>query len=296
MMHFPSEWQHHFGANIATAIPERLGARFRYFDRIVPLPSFAEIVDRMLATDPEFRVREIGDMVRIITVEGEYGAWVAIEGRREGGRAMRYIGAAFLDDFATALDVLAIIPQHFSEVEQLSNQLVRSQTFEMQRRPRRYFYVPPPGWQAIPSGLAANWYPLDFPKNLTNLVVPPASYFDSDAETAIAAVLDAAGAGLSVEDTARDTIRSVSGIEGTYLRLAGRRDGRRLFRDVVIYAVPPHAYHLRLETANEQRLLEHRELFLGVARSFRPLPLPDEIRVGQAFATMPTETFSHWVS
>ncbi len=94
MLQFPSDWVQQFGANLITAYPEAGGGRFRYYERLRPQPSFSAIVNRMLASDPDFKVHQVGEMLRIVTAEGEYGAWVKIEGWREGTRARRYIGVS----------------------------------------------------------------------------------------------------------------------------------------------------------------------------------------------------------
>lgn len=297
MLQFPSEWVQQFGVNLVTAFPPDLGARFRYHERLRPQPSFSAIVQRFLASDPEFRPHAVGEMIRIVTGESEYGAWVAIDGRREGSRAMRYIGAVFMDEFATALDVIAIIPKHFAQVEQLSLQMLRSETLQMTRRPRPFFYVPPVGWQAIPSGTTANWYPPDFPNNLSNIVVPPASLVDGETERAIESAFAQLGAGLTVESEHRDEFRSSTDVAGKYLRLHGGRAGRAepIYRELVMYVVAPYAYRIRLETTNAAQLLELREVFRGVAGSFRPLPAPEESRIGRAFAA-PSNLFDHWAS
>jgi hypothetical protein len=289
---FPGEWRQTFGVNLTSAVAPELGARFRYHERIRPQPSFSKIVARALASDPEFRPRELGEVVRVVTVEGEYGAWVVVTGQREGLPAMRYIGSAFLDDFATVLDVIAIIPKHFARVERLARQLVRSQRFAMARRPRRFFYVPPVGWHGISSGLTANWYPLDFPQNLTNIVVPPAH--QGERLDSIDEMLVAAEPGFTIESSARDTLTAASGHRGAVLHVTGRRAGRDepIHRDVAMFVVPPHVYRMRLETTNARALLQLREIFYGVAGSFQPLPGNDETRSGQAFARV--DAFDHW--
>jgi hypothetical protein len=295
VIQFPSDWVQHSGVDLITAYPPELGARVRYFERVRPMPAFSRIVDRAIASDPDFFVHHVGDPIRIVTVEGEYGAWVGVEGRREGSRAMRYVAAAFMDDFATALDVIALIPQHFARIENLSLELARSQRFAMTRRPRRYFYVPPPGWHGMASGLSASWYPLDFPKNLTAIVIAPAMWIDIDPASAIDAAFAETEAGLAVESSQREDITAACGTRGGLLRLVGRRNGRAepMYRDTAMFVVGQYAYRMRLETTNAAALLTLRAIFGAVAGSFRPLPIADESRLGVAFAT-PTDTFDHW--
>lgn len=297
MLQFPSDWVQQFGANLITAYPEAGGGRFRYYERLRPQPSFSAIVNRMLASDPDFKVHQVGEMLRIVTAEGEYGAWVKIEGWREGTRARRYIGAVFMDEFATALDCIVIVPAKFQDFERYSLDLIHSETFKMARRTRPFFYVPPLGWQGLPSGLVANFYPLDFPRNLTNIVVQPATLLETDEGPAIEASFSQVGAGLTVESSERDHLTSASGIKGDYLRLKGRRAGRQeiIYREMAMFVVLPYAYHMRLETATAERLLEVREVFRCVAGSFRPLPASDESRLGRAFVRLST-FLDHWAS
>jgi hypothetical protein len=295
-MEFPAEWVQNFGVQLVTAYPAGLGARFRWHERIRPQPAFSAIVDRMLASDPDFRVRNVDDMVRTATVEGEYGAWVAVEGQRDGRPAMRFIGAVFLDEFASVLDVIAIIPEHFTAVREHSFELLRTARFDLAKRPRRFFYVPPVGWQAVPSGTTTNWYPPDFPRHRANLVVPPARHFDdAAAELIIEAASAELGLGLDDATPTRDTITSAGGNPGVYLRAEGKRAGVTIYRELALFVVAPFVYRMRLESATESRVAETREILRGVAGSFKPLPNSDEGRTGRAFASRST-LFDHWAS
>lgn len=293
MVRFPSEWVQTFGVNLVSALPPGLGARFRYHARLRPQPSFSTIVDRCLSSDPELRVREVGELRRMVTREGEYAAWVALDGAREGARAKRYIGAVFMDDFAAVLDAIAIVPAHFACVEELSLDLLCSATFQMTQRPRPFFYVPPAGWQGIPSGPTANWYPPDFPNNLSTLAVSPAI---SD-ERGLDPVRELAqlGAGLTVTNGQQNEITSEHGVAGLALSLSGLRAGRAepIHRELVAYGVAPHIYRFQLETTNAAHLLELRAEVHTVARSFHPLPQGHETRSGRAFTAI-SKAFDHW--
>lgn len=236
-------------------------------------------------------------MNRIVTREGEYGAWVRIDGQRDGAHAVHFIGAVFLDDFATVLDCIAVISSKFAAVEALSIELLRSEALHMGQRPRRFFYVPPDGWQSIPSGLTANWYPLDFPANQSTIAVAPAMVVDIEPAKALEAALATTGAGLVVMSIASEEITSASGVHGVCVRVHGRREGnpQPIDRELAMFIVGPHVYRLRLETSNEPRLLELREVFLSVVTSFRSLPLAEEAQLGRALADR-SVLFDHWAS
>lgn len=287
----------HFGANIVTAYPPDLGARFRYFERVLPQPSLSGVVGRALTNDPLFRPTAFGEMTRFVTTEGEYGAWVAIDGTREDSRTLLLVGAVFLDDFATVLVGVALVPEYFNEVQDAFVQLLRTQQHDLTSRPRRFFYVPPPGWHGLPSGMTANWYPLDFPRNLTNIVVPPAARIDGDGSRDIEVAITQCEYGLAIETSTREEIVSVGGVRGTLQRVLGTRAGRPepIHRELAAFATGGHLYRMRLETTNAGSALELEDLFRTVARSFRPLPTTEERRTGVPFAT-PSTAFEHWAS
>lgn len=295
MLKFPAEWRQQFGVQLVTAYPPGGGGRFRYFDRLRPQPSFSSVLDMILATDGAFVVHEVGEPQRIVTDEGEYGAWVQVTGRREGSRAVRYIGAVFLGEFAAALDCIVLVPSRFAEFERLSRALLHGASFGMQRRPRLFYYQPPPGWQGIPSGLVANYYPSDFPRNLSSIVVPPATEVEPASEAIVAAARAELCAGLSVESERQEALSCDAGPSGLYLSVVGRRTGRpeRIYRELGLFIVEPYAYRLRLETSVENRLSELRADFRAVLASFRPLPSPVERRMGVAFAE-PSPFFEQW--
>ena len=281
MLRLPAEWQRRYGDNVLTATLPRLDLRLRYHERLRPQPAFSTIVERALASDREMRPHDIGKMQRLVTAEGEYGAAITIRGRRGNTQALRWIGAVFLDEFATTLDVLATA--HVAEVEALSLELWRGQRFEIAARPRPFYYVPPRDWQGLPSGLVANWYPPDFPANRSMIVVPPAQIVD-DPAAAIEAHATELAAGLVVEHLERDD---------NYVELRGRREDTIVTRAMATIVVEPRLYCLRLETLRVDRLDEVRDTFRAVAASIRPLPGLDEIQLGRAFANR-IELFDHW--
>lgn len=296
MLQLPSEWITHFGANLVTTYPPDLGARFRYYERVVPQPSFSAIVGRALQNDPLFRAQSFGEMARIVTREGEYGAFVSIDGEREGSRAMKFVGAVFLDEFATALDGIALVPQHFSTVEDRFVELLLSDEQGLTRRQRRFFYVPPPTWHGLPSGPTANWYPLDFPNNLTNIVVPPALAVDGDGARELEQAIAQCALGLAIEGTKRGELIA-NDVRGTHVYMHGLRAGRKesIHRELAAFVLNGVLYRMRLETTNVAKLDHLREVFRAVATSFRPLPSPEERRIGRPFVTT-SNIFDHWVS
>ena len=297
LIKFPPNWTQRFGANVVTATPPDSGVVVRYFERARPQPRFSTIVSRALAADRELHVHDVGEMVRTVTREGEYGAWVAIAGRRGDEPARRFVGAVFLDEFAAVLDVSVDAAPLFSKYEILSRRLLRAAAFRLYERPRPFFYVPPLGWQELPSSAATNWYPPDFPANQTNIVVPLTTRLaDPDGvDRALELALTGTGDGLDVDAESRERIHSAGEIQGQVVRVQGKRGSLTLHRERAVFVAGLRIYRFDLETAAADRVLELSDMFAAVAGSFRPLPGEEERRQGRAFVS-PPETFHHWAS
>lgn len=281
--------------HVVTAYAPSSGARFRYFERIRPCPTFAQLVDKVLARDPAFRVHQLGTPARVVTGEGEYGGWIRIDGAREGARAALFVGAVFTEEFATLLECVAVQPRFFDELAVQSRALLCADRLQLGARPRRFYYVAPSGWQALLSGTTANWYPPDFPNNLSTISVPPAEPVPS-ATRALHETSEQLAVGLSIESSGQDDL-VVNGRSGHVLRVHGKRAGRAepIYRELAMFVVDGIAYRMRLETTNATRIGELRETLLAMASSFHPLPTSEETRTGRAFAR-PAPIFDHWVS
>lgn len=284
MIVFPADYTQHFGEHLVTAYPPQ-GGRYRCFERIRPAQDFVTIIETILRGDLDFKVSSVGDTAKIVTAEGEYGAWVRIQGRRGNADAQRFIGAVFTEDFAAALDALAPQPELFAEMAAQSMKFLLGATLGLGPRRRLFYYTPPPGWQPLASGLVANYYPLDFPHNRTNIVVQPAVPLAAAPKEIVEERFTSAGAGLKVEESAQEPFVTASGITGSYLRLSGTRlnQDTRISREIAVFVFEQHVYAFRLETATPEHLAAAREAFRALVASFRPLPTNPERRTGQAF-------------
>lgn len=250
----------------------------------------------MLDSDPGFRVYEVGDMARLVTGEGEYGAWTRLDGMREGRPTVRFVGAVLADELATVLDVIAMVPARVAEVERLSIDLLRQEVLYLSARPRRFFYIQPTGWQAVPSGVTANWYPLDFPSNRSMIVVPVAMPRTLSPDGEREQVFAQTESGLEIAQLAREELTSSTGAVGTCLRVHGRRHGDSIYREAVVFVVDDRVYRFRLETTMVARILELGETLRGVAGSFKPLPTTLEIRAGIPFVPPADKVLDYWTS
>ena len=273
------------------------GGRIRFYERIRPLVSFSQIVRMVLRNDPAFRVKMLLAPCEVITCEGEYGAWVRVQGTREGVAAVHFVGAVFADEFAAALDTLVVLKDKAEMLEATAKEMLANVSFGLGVRRRRYLYCPPAGWQAIPNGLVANWYPPDFPANHSNIVVYPAQpMLDAGHHTFAYFLSQEEAQGFTLHGEGGVDIVSEGGLEGKHWQFTGRRANRDdlVHREVITFLSPTYSYALRMESFDTTRLPETREIFRQTARTIQPIPSPGRRQVGGADSEQATFVFSHW--
>jgi hypothetical protein len=275
----PAGWRQSFGANLLVLRPPDGGGRIRYYERLRPPRRLDAVLAYCLERDREYRLERVERPRRLITSEGEYAACLAATLRQaDGAAARRWVGAVFSDEFVAVVDALAIRPASFDLFERTSAELLEGVSLGLGVRRRRFLYAPPPGWQALPSGLVANWYPPDFPGNLTNIVVYPANPVDTAPQAIFEQVLEGEQqAGLRLEGpVSSQPFAASGGLGGLYFELAAQRGGRSFRRHMVVLAGGPYRYSMRLECFVPGRMEEQRSLFRALALSVERLPLAGE--------------------
>ena len=178
----PPTWRRYGGVNVLTLVPPQGRGRVRFHDRLPPRP-FAAIVDELLGREPSFRRDLVGPVTRLVTEEGEHAAWVTLAGHDPAGSVRRWIGAVLCDEFVAAIDGLSRDPELDEIMNRATRWMLLHSSFGLGVRRRRYLYEAPEGWQGLPSGLVTTWYPPDFPRRRSMLVVYPAEPSRDDAQT-----------------------------------------------------------------------------------------------------------------
>lgn len=295
----PTGWTTHFGANLVSLYPPDGGGRIRYYERIAPLRPFSELIRYALERDPLFRAGSIVSPRDFISCEGEYGAWARIDGTREGSRASRSIGALFADDYAAVIDAMVVLRTRAGLIEHTAQDLLVNAKLGRGVCYRRFRYNAPTDWQAIPSGLVANWYPPDFPGNHTNIVVFPARPYERHAtEDFEATVAGERARGVEVEGEINESaVKARSGLEGRRWSYSVRQPNRDhpLHRDIVTLEDSRYSYTMRMESFATERLDEHRAIVSAMARSAEPIPTPAPRVIGPANPESTTGAFGHWL-
>jgi hypothetical protein len=269
---FPTSWVTHHGEDRITAYPPA-GGRFCAYPRVRPAPDLTAIVEQVLDADPGFVVSTVGETRRLATAEGEHAAWVTIAGTRADRPARHAIGAVLTEDFAFVVDALLTLPSRFDELERRALALLQGVSLRLGVRPRLFRHTAPPGWQALPSGLVVCWYPADFPRVRASIVVPPALPTSRQPAEAVEEALATAALGVSVERQERAPVTTAAGAQGVRVGLVGTTlgTGRRCFRELAAFCVPPYLYTMQLEGAGDDPSAT-RDVFRTLVESFEPVP------------------------
>jgi hypothetical protein len=272
----PVGWRARVGDGVTVLTRDAGGARLRYRERVAPLQPVQALVRATLAEAPEWRTLAVGARERIITAEGELAFWVPAAGELLGAPARRFIGVVYGDDFADVLDLLVSDTASAAGLAHLSRELTRDTALRLGVRPRRYGFAPPPGWHGRAVGLAAHYYPPDFPLRPATIVVYPANPIADPPEAVFDALL-AHDEGRGFTLTALAPPRPLDGAEGAagkHWRLAGRTAGVEVTRDLVVLIKPPYAYSLHLDALPAADLEAARAAFFALVASIEPVPAP----------------------
>jgi hypothetical protein len=208
--------------------------------------------------------RDIGvkAVTRLVTHEGEYAAiaigdgrlravvlgdrhFVQLDGRPNAGKAEAF-AAAFRD-------------------------VVERVMLQLGVRRRRYHYVPPAGWLAVPRGLATDWLAPGTPRGATQIRVAPAVPIAIDVEDVLTAlVAEVVGNGDTIVLGERTELPAGFAIDCV---MASPR-GAKLWRTWALLRSGPYLCTLRLDCADEAARATYRGVFDALLASVEPVPAP----------------------
>jgi len=264
----------------------------RYRERVRPLVRASVVVEKLLSRFPQFGNVSVSRPEMLVTSEGEYAAHVVVSGTMDGKPAQRDVGLVFGDDFYSMLSGLCVVSEEFAAFTRAVKLLVKMDSLALGVRRRRYLYTPPADWQGLVRGFTTEWSPVDFPRNHSLIHVFPANPLGDEPARVLENMLaeDEAGGFVLEGQRGPEPIASLHGLSGLAWKIVGRfGDKPRSFRDLVVFKDPRYLYSLRLETMQEERAAE-RQLFLEVARSVHPIPVPTRVEPKEV-----GNLVGHWV-
>jgi hypothetical protein len=203
-----------------------------------------------------------GKVTRVTTIEGEYAAIA------DGDERLR---AVVLGD------------RHYVQLDGKPNagheatfavafrEVVERVTLQLGVRRRRYHYVPPAGWLAVPRGLATDWLAPALPRGTTQIRVSPAVPIAIDVEDVLTAlVADVVGNGDTVELGDRTELPAGFAIDTT---MSSAR-GAKLWRTWALLRSGPYLCMLRLDCADAASHAANRPAFDALLASVEAMPQP----------------------
>lgn len=270
----PPSWSRTSGEHVLVLRPPRGGGRVRFYAQLAPKP-FHRIVAEVLALDPGFVAAQRSAIQRAVTLEGEYGASLELAGTQAGRPARRWIAAVFVDSFVAALDGLSLSPESDAEIAEQTRAMFEHASFGATLRRRRYVYAPPPGWQALPGGLIATWYPPGYPRHRAQIVVYPAEPSPAAAPEVFRELIE--------DEERRGFLRSGDVLvlpfpsplmTGHHFSFQGAwSDERQLtHRHAVVLSDSRFYYVARLETTSAKTVDADAAALRELGRSIEPLP------------------------
>jgi hypothetical protein len=231
----------------------------RYVERARPLRRVVDLV-REHRAPAGFVATRMHPPERLVTAEGEYGAFVVVEGRIGERPVDRVFAFVFGDDCYARLAGLCLEPSARERFRATVRALACADAHMLGARRRRFLYAPPPGWQGVLDGFVATWCPTSQPGRTRILVGAAAPAAPGLRDDLVRAALG------GPPPAARAVPGRLAGLRWTVRRPDG---GARTF---VLLEDERYLYPLRLES--ELLALDAHETFARVIGSVEPLPAP----------------------
>ena len=251
-----------------------------YTERLRPVLPVRQLVAAFLAQHPQLRDPKPGQVVPLITAEGEYGALTSVATQLDDRPAQLDFGFVFGDDFYSQVCGLSTKPDQFARFRETVDTLTFRDAHMLGIRRRRFLYDPPRDWQGHQVGFLSNFFPTDYPDNAGSITVWPASPVNGESPRSLFAAMlaeDVANGFEQKELAGPDNITNPAGLSGCAWGITGRFNGGPLvFRDIAIFADDRFIYPLRLETLKAEQWPAHRRIFAEVVHSVQPIPRPNE--------------------
>lgn len=248
----------------------RQGSLF-YAERVRPLRDIHAVLRDVELRFPSPRPRRIVAIEPQVTDEGEYAVIATLTDRTGSSRA---VGVVYGDDFYALCVGLPADAAHEARFEELVRTCVARDTHALGVRRRRFVYAPPVGWQGNLTGpFHAAWYPLDFPRNLSCLLVDPATPAAGGEvlDRWMVATVTSAVAG-EVLETSTCEASALAGLSGTWLQATVQpRSGAKLVYDYVVFQDDRYLYPLLLQSPADARE-SNLDVLRPVVRSVMPIP------------------------
>ena len=258
-------------------------------ERVRPLRRVRDTIGETLVA-----LRRISDVGPLSAIEphttdgGEFAAIATVTAiGKVDKQPIHYIfGFVFGDEWYDRFDGWTVDPARVDEVTAITREAVQKHVLRLGLlRARRFHYTPPPGWQPLSRGLLTEWYPLDFPRHYSCLIVPPAFPGHVQPSASMDAIFARRTINFEQARKAGEETVSINGLGGVILHEVGRYNIEgNLATEVLTVSLKDakkyYTYLLRLETTAEW-LETDRAMLFTLSKSLHAIPSMARAKVAE---------------
>jgi hypothetical protein len=247
-------------------------------ERSRPLTRFRALVDE------RFTKREDTEpATRLTTLEGELATIVNFV----AAGTHHTFAAVYGDDFQTIVHGWTANHEQRERIREATRELVAHFPLGLgEGRLRRFRYRPPAEWRGVMSGLVADWFPLDHPRNPSTIKVLPARPYNVATLRLDSFLHDDDFTNITIDKIDRTPIVH-DALRGTFVRVLS---GERVFLTAGLED-RRYIYTLRLVT-NTEWLAKSEAIFKDLVSSSSPVPPKASIRS----SLLPISAMAHWAT
>jgi len=268
---------------IAPAGPD--AAAIRYTERVRPLRRIGTVIEAWLARHKKLTHTSVGDPEKLVTVEGEWAAFVSVDGAFNGAPAKACLGVVFGDDFYSRIEGYALQKDQHELVYKTVRDLTVNDRHVLGKRRRRYPYASPPDWQPIVRNFTTDWLSPKFPLEHGIIVTYAAGPLEPGIEVDAAAIAARAlERGFTIDGDAKETaVRNGQGLDGVLTEMIGKVGEKRMFRAFVTLTDDQYIYPCELMARSEDLWTAHQDAYTSVWKSIDRIPSTTRGKEGTAF-------------
>lgn len=277
MITVPEGWTTLLHVDGLTAIPPQgpAAALLRYTERLRPLARAADVLADRLASHRRFKPTQASTIERLVTVEGEYAAFVTVPGTLDGQAAQYSLGLVFGDDFYARIEGFCVQPAIQDAFTQAARQLTQGDRHLLGIRRRRPSYANN-GWRAIARGFLTDWLCEDYPRVNAMATVYPAVPVSAGVATKAWVAARAARVGTPVPDNGWQPVAVREGITGSLrgqlVEARGVVEGVERLFSMVLLEDSRYAYAAELLSLSPTHFETHRAGFRRLWETFEAIP------------------------
>jgi hypothetical protein len=286
----PEGWREWRNGDLMTYVPREGKAHcvITYAERITPVHSLPYLLYRVLEDEPEFVRTETLQIVRFVSVEGEYGARIVVKGESRGNPIAICVAALFTESFSTRI-VGRIEHPYVDKYVDMITDLAQHDRLDLGIRRRRVAFQPPTNWHPVPGDLEVSLFPPEYPKPRCVITVYPAEPIGVPNMKVFTEEHDRI-VGIPAPETSTVTkIHTPRNLRGELFSTVHPMSGAgKMVRHFAVLGDARYSYTAKLEALEQPGLEPMVETFMNMLGTFEFIPAPSS-------TVVPPTAVAHWI-